>query len=325
MSVFRSPMWPWMLVSGIVHALLALFGIVLGVSGSAALAPGRGVIDGDGFGGSSVELEIEGPTDRPATGSLAPQAAIPEVIEPEAPGAERPALSGELPVAMPERPRPTRPARQQAPRPGAEDAPPEAEGDPEGVAEAAPGEGETGGSGGDDSTAGAPAGDARGLILGSIGLGGDQSARQALLPNGGACSDPAVGTWRAQKFRATDSSWVRFILHVRRDGDRLEGTITSRIWTGRASDPRPGACTAFGSDHTWVMSAEGRIHGEHVSFAARRARMVAADCPRSGTTYAPDRFHGTIAPMSEVFHAVNNDGAYDVDEPYTFRRVSCEP
>src|SRR5690606_39006094 len=127
----------------------------------------------------------------------------------EAPAPEPPALTGELPVAMPERARPERRVRERAPRPGAEDAPPEAEGDPEGVAEAAPGEGEIGGSGGDDSTAGAPAGDARGLILGSVGLGGDQSARQALLPNGGACRDPAVGTWRAQKFRATDRSWVR--------------------------------------------------------------------------------------------------------------------
>ena len=28
--------------------------------------------------------------------------------------------------------------------------------------------------------------------------------------------------------------------------------------------------------------------------------------------------------LREVFQSTNNDGAFDIDEPYTFRRVDCE-
>lgn len=337
-AALRSPVWPWLLVSGVVHALIAL--IAIGTYGAGLLVEGRGQEDGDGLGGLSLEFEIRGPQDRLPTGSLtsataAPPAVVPEIVPDPDPGAPEapeeppppeppPETDGTVPIAPAPAPRP-RPA--QAPLPEVSGtSPTPADGAETGDEESAPGEGEAAGTGAEETAAGTPAGDPASIILGSAGAGGDQAtARRLLLPNGGACTDPAVGRWRAQKYRASDRTWVRFVLRVRREGSGLNGTIESRIWTGRPSDPRPGECTAFGSDHTWRMQATGSIEGTTMRFESRRARLVAEHCPRGGTQYAPDRFQGTVHPLREVFQAVNNDGAFDIDEPYTFRRISCEP
>ena len=334
-DVLRSPVWPWLLVSGIVHALIAM--LAVGALGAGLLIEGRGTEDGDGFAGQSIELEIRGPEDGLPTGSTAsrtaappPTQSAPELEEPE-PGAEDVAEDGTPAVVVEEGSIPVPAAPRARPRPvpaelaaGSSAAP--AEGGVEGAGESSPGVGEVSGTGGDESTAGAPAGDPGALILGSAGIGGDTvSARRLLLPNGGACEDPVAGRWRAQKYRGTDHSWVRFTLRIHREGRALHGTIESRIWNGSATDPRPGECTAFGGDHTWRMQARGAIEGTSVRFEARSARLVAEHCPQRGTRYAPDRFRGTVEPLREVFDAVNNDGAFDLDEPYMFRRVSCDP
>ncbi len=337
----RSFLPPWVLVSGVLH--VALF---LGAGAGLGLLPGAGTRDGDGWGGTSIEVEIAGPNDGAAHGARqamsnrsAPQPAIPPPSEEEVAEEVAPVEGGEVPVAAaePSRPRRPEPPAEQPPQPAVEagraPVPGTAEtddvDDPTAQANAAsPGEHpEASGTGGDGTLAGPPAGDVAGLILGSAGLGGSSvTPRTALLPNAGVCADPIAGTWRAQKYRTSDHTWVRFILQVRRDaGGDLRGTITSRIWTGNRSNPNPGTCTAFGMDHTWRMSARGRFEGEHMSFhAAGGARLVRQDCPRSDSSYAPDHFTGRVRVMQEVFESVNNDGAYDVDEPYTFRRVSCE-
>ncbi len=149
------------------------------------------------------------------------------------------------------------------------------------------------------------------------------SASRTLLPNGGACSDPIAGTWRAQKYRASDHTWIRFTLRVRHEGGALRGTIESRIWSGLPSDARP-TCLDDGFDNTWRMQARGQLDGTSVSFRSATAHLIRQDCPFSRAFYAPDNFSGTIDPMREVFESRNNDGAYDVDEPYTFRRVGCD-
>lgn len=325
--------------------------LLLGFSGAfgSGLLAGHGVEWGDGYTGDSVDLEIAGPEDGPPVGALAPSAASPAQPPPPASVPEEPpapeavstqAPAAEDPVAAPPpRPEPAPPTprpRAESPSDGAGETEPtrpspgrsadDVEGEPETTTAAAPGETTDGaGTGADDSTAGAQAGDPARLILGSAGILGDSvTARQALLPNGGVCDDPVVGTWRAQKYRAADRSWVRFILHVRRSGDEVSGTITSRIWTGRSSDPNPGRCTAFGLDHTWQMQARGRIAGTQMTFESTRARMTRADCPSGDARYAPDRFSGTVDALREVYSSRNNDGAFDIDEPYTFRRVSCE-
>jgi hypothetical protein len=111
---------------------------------------------------------------------------------------------------------------------------------------------------------------------------------------------------------------------MRRQGDALTGSITSRIWSGNPSNPQPGQCTAFGFDHTWRMDGQGSVDGTTVVFGSRTARLVEAHCPSRDARYAPDNFTGTIEPLSETFRTTNNDGAFDIDEPYTFRRISCE-
>jgi len=340
------------LVSIVLHVV-----VMLGTSGHGLVA-GHGASFGDGFGGQSVEIEIAGPHDGPAHGARAPSAvqdvqpsaqepaedaSLEEPTEPIEPldPAEEAALRGELAVNLPDAPveapveRP--PPRVQPVTPGPEPTqgvsplPGQADtasiDDPEATAEASPSDAPTpSGTGAEATTAGAPAGDVAGLILGSAGISGaDVSARQALLPNSGVCSDPVAGVWRAQKYRTSDHTWVRFVLRVRREGGGLGGTITSRIWTGTRSDPRPGDCTAFGMDHTWRMRARGSVAGDQLTFnSVGGARLIAQDCPRSDSRYAPDRFSGRVHPLREVFESTNNDGAFDIDEPYTFRRVSCE-
>lgn len=326
--------WPCVAISAGLHvAVLVVFAAVRG----AGLLAGAGVPWGDGFGGHSVEFEIAGPEDGPPVGSISSgrQPDVPErSAVPSEPAESEPALDGELAVRAPVRASARRRDRDgtgndRIDREAA--AVPErdrrASGDPTREEVAAPGAAAgPRGSGAEDSTAGATAGeDVRALILGSAGLlGGAVSQQRALLPNGGVCSDPVAGTWRAQKYRAWDRSWVRFTLRIRRDGDQLHGTITSRIWTGSPSHPEPGPCTAFGFDHTWRMQARGSVNGTTVTFGSRRATLVRRDCPSSDARYAPDNFTGTIRPLSETFESVNNDGAFDIDEPYTFRRVSCE-
>jgi hypothetical protein len=320
--------------------VLALF-LSFGALGSGLFA-GHGVEWGTGFGGESIEVEIEGDAEGAPRGAAPPSAASPEPapIEPvEDEGVPEPVTGqeeGAVAIAPQEtvEPRPSeardprdgRGESQVEPRPGRADA--EEPGATDGVEEGAPGEmAEASGTGDDDSTGGAPAGeDTRDLILGSAGIGGDSvTARHALLPNGGVCEDPVEGTWRAQKFRPGGHTWVRFTLRIRREGDALNGTITSRIWTGRPSDPTPGRCSPFGFDHTWRMTARGRLDGDRMTFGATRHRLVRQDCPSSADTqYAPDSFSGTVHPLREVWDALNNDGAFDIDEPYTFRRVSCE-
>ena len=349
-----SYVWPWILVSTIVH--LVIFFMSWGLLGSGVLFPGHGVADGSGYGGTSVDLEIAGPRSNLPMGALPPSAAAdqPTPAQPTAEPTEQPtaeptepvdepvdepstetADDGALAIApTPPEPRPAtprpdprdmdgQPAERVAPTAGQAEV--EDIGASEGTEPSAPGEQRAAGTGADDSTAGAQAGDPTALILGSAGLGGSAvTARQALLPNSGVCTDPVVGTWLAQKYRASDHTWVRFTLHVRREGSSLNGTIVSRIWTGRPSDPRPGECTAFGLDHTWQMSAHGRIDGDDMTFVSTHARLVRQDCPRSDHSYAPDRFSGRVHALREVFDAVNNDGAFDIDEPYVFRRTSCE-
>lgn len=326
----------WIAMSAGMHVALILG---WGARG-AGLFTGAGLRDGDGFAGTSVEFEIAGTNDdTPRGGSsagAAPTVAEPVLEERAAPRAEAgsPMLDGgDVPVRV-ERGAERATGRQNEERAGnstrdrRERRPSRSaarHGDPTArEVAAAGGAQDPAGTGADDSTAGVPAGDARSLILGAAGVGDSVAARRALLPNGGACSDPVAGTWRAQKYRGYDRTWVRFILRIRRQGDALSGTITSRIWTGTPSDPQPGACTPTGFDHTWRMDARGSVDGTRVTFGSRTARLVEAHCPSPDRRYAPDNFSGTIRPLGETYESVNNDGAFDIDEPYTFRRISCE-
>lgn len=328
--------WPWLLVSSIVHAAVFFTGFaIVGFSG-VNLGEGGGTEDGHGFGGDAVDFVIAGPeADQPqgampmaddtisGTIPVAPEPEPEAVDEPEvvvaeeepAPWRARNGQEEEEPEAVAVADVETRPGndRESSVATDAEEA-------------AAPGSDETpAGTGGDETLSGGPAGDPSRLILGSLGLGGDLAgARQAMLPNGGRCEDPAAGIWRAQRYDAGRRQWVRFTLRVRHDGSgALAGTITNHSYTGRPGNSVPGPCTAFGFDMTWRMQARGRYENGQMSFEARNPRLVRADCPDSGHLYYPDRFRGTVNPVRDTFEAVNNDGQAEFDQAYSFRRVSC--
>ncbi len=180
-----------------------------------------------------------------------------------------------------------------------------------------------------DTSGGRAAGEAvRRLILGSAGLmPSSVEGQRALLPAATTCEDPIAGVWRALKYSPTfGGQWVRFTLRIRREGDALTGTIRSRIWRGTPSDRTPPACRVGQTDTTHAMVATGRATGTAITFGASTHRLVADHCPQlfgGVNDYAPDHFSGTIDPLRQEFQSVNNDGAYDVDEPYVFRRIGC--
>lgn len=169
----------------------------------------------------------------------------------------------------------------------------------------------------------------RALILGSAGLMPTSvEGQRALLPAATTCEDPVAGVWRALKYSPQfGGQWVRFTLLIHRDanGD-LTGSIRSRIWSGTPSDRSPPECAVGQLDTTHAMVAHGRVMGEQLSFGSRSYRLVTDHCPQLFATtngYAPDNFSGTVDSMRQEFQSVNNDGAYDINTPYVFRRVGC--
>lgn len=169
----------------------------------------------------------------------------------------------------------------------------------------------------------------RALILGSAGLMPTSvEGQRALLPAATTCEDPVAGVWRALKYSPQfGGQWVRFTLLIHRDanGD-LTGSIRSRIWSGTPSDRSPPECAVGQLDTTHAMVARGRVVGEQLSFGSRSYRLVTDHCPQLFATsngYAPDNFSGTVDSMRQEFQSVNNDGAYDINTPYVFRRVGC--
>jgi hypothetical protein len=169
----------------------------------------------------------------------------------------------------------------------------------------------------------------RNLILGSAGfLPTSVEGQRALLPAATTCDDPVAGVWRALKYSPQfGGQWVRFTLLIHRaPSGELTGSIRSRIWSGTPSDRTPPACAYGQIDTTHAMVAHGRVTGEQLTFGSRSYRLVTDHCPQMFPTtagYAPDNFSGTIDAMRQEFQSVNNDGAYDINTPYVFRRVGC--
>lgn len=186
------------------------------------------------------------------------------------------------------------------------------------------------GTGAQTTDMGRPAGE-RGigdLILRSAGLiPGSVAQQRSLLPGAAHCDDPVVGVWRAHKYSPQFRDWAHFTLRVRRaDSDRLEGTITTRLWNGTRFDSTPPPCGPDLYDYTVQMNARGMARGQSITFGSRAYRVLRATCPRPfGLTYNPDRFSGTIDPDRQEFQSVNNDGGRDINAPYLFRRIDCDP
>jgi hypothetical protein len=166
----------------------------------------------------------------------------------------------------------------------------------------------------------------RALLETSVGgaLGGSSAGTIALLADAAHCPDPVEGTWTAYRYSPEFRDWARFTMRIRRNGDELRGTISTRMWRGLPSERHPPPCTPDGWDYTVEMRAEGRVIGDHFDFGAREHHVARVDCASSMFGYNPDHFRGTYDAEAERLDTVNNDGGRDVDAPYTFRRSSCE-
>jgi hypothetical protein len=167
----------------------------------------------------------------------------------------------------------------------------------------------------------------RALLAGSVGgtLGGSSLGDVALLTEASRCPDPIAGTWTAHRYSPEFRDWAWFTLSITRDGDRLSGTIRTRMWRGLASDRRPPACTPGGWDYTVEQSAIGSVSGTHFDFGSREHHIAHVECASPTFGYNPDHFTGHYDEGTERLLTVNNDGGRDVNAAYQFRRTSCQP
>jgi hypothetical protein len=161
--------------------------------------------------------------------------------------------------------------------------------------------------------------------VGTAGDGETVEGQRALLPSAARCNDPVEGKWEALKYNARISTWVRFTLTLHRDASgALSGTILSRSWGGTVFDREPPPCSFGGFDMTVSMPASGRADASgHITFGSSRYSVVATRCLMLDTSYAPDNFSGSIDGTRQEFQSLNNDGAYDINVPYVFRRTGC--
>ena len=157
------------------------------------------------------------------------------------------------------------------------------------------------------------------------GDGETVEGQRALLPSAARCNDSAEGKWEALKYSARSGMWVHFTLTIHRDASGvLAGTILSRTWSGSVFDRDPPPCTFGAVDMTVSMPASGRADGSgRITFGSSRYTVLSTRCLTLDTSYAPDNFSGTIDSARQEFQSLNNDGAFDVNAPYVFRRTGC--
>ena len=321
-----------LLLSLLAHLSTALLFVRFGGRAGAAGENGHG-----GAGDVTMDISVEGPRAervQPAVAAAPQSRPLPEVDNPPrtAPTAPPVPLSpreraGErAPASAVTLRDPTPAAPTEPPAPAAPTEPPVPLASQAGV-RAAPALGTDSAATHGGRAAGAAA--VRALILGSAGLMPTSvEGQRALLPAATTCEDPVAGVWRALKYSPQfGGQWVRFTLLIHRDASgELTGSIRSRIWSGTPSDRSPPECTVGQLDTTHAMVAHGRVTGEQLSFGSRSYRLVTDHCPQlfeATTGYAPDNFSGTVDSMRQEFQSVNNDGAYDINTPYVFRRVGC--
>lgn len=159
--------------------------------------------------------------------------------------------------------------------------------------------------------------DGRGNVGAGTGTGGGGD-----VGGNGECADPIVGTWRARRYDRAHARHATFTFRItHREGERLEGTIINRAWSGGPLQTSPPRCAPHVFDHTVTMPATGRFNGREFRLDAQSHRRT-EHCIDSGLwLYNLDHFRGEL--RDGVLHTVNNDGGIEVNSPYRFRRVSC--
>ena len=309
------PLALWLATSLLVHIGIALL-LVLGRGAWREHVGDRGTA---GAGGPADAVEVTLLVDEPARAPRTEEPAAIRDVVPDEP--------------TPSEPAPTRTAQRPSDRlldptavvpPGVEEAAsPTAEAGGESGASSSPGTSSEASAATEDGSGEGQA-SAAALILGSAGrLSGESVRASALLGENLACDDPIEGTWVAYRYSPEFRDWARFTLRIQREGTSLEGTIIARMWRGLPSERRPPPCSAEGWDYTVTMRATGNLLGDRVAFGASTHEVTRVDCASSFFSYNPDHFSGSVDPLADRMHTVNNDGGRDVNAPYEFHRTSC--
>lgn len=281
------------------HGTVAVFAFLLrgGAPGSTA-----GEMGSHGAGDNTVEVSVAGPA-----ATIAPPAHSASPTPPTPPS--KPTVTPPPPTASAEL---TQPLTPPAPRHEDETVKPM----PSVVSPP-----NVGGTGAEVTSGGrAPGADSP---AGAGGAPNTVEGQRALLPSAMTCKDPVAGRWEALKYNPLWGDWVRFTLVVHDSSGALQGTITSRTWSGGPLDSSPPFCGPDSFDITVQMNARGRVDASRIAFGASAYTVTSIRCPSNSLDYSPDNFSGTIDPRRQEFQSVNNDGARDIDQPYVFRRTGC--
>ncbi|MEM9068606.1 MAG: hypothetical protein AAGE52_08875 [Myxococcota bacterium] len=153
------------------------------------------------------------------------------------------------------------------------------------------------------------------------GAGGGAGTGTGAGAGGFGCSDPIAGTWRARRYNPGRQSHAVFTLRIARDGERLTGQIINRAWNGGRSQRSPPYCSPGVWSHTVTMPARGRINGTNFRFDGLSHRRTSHCVDFGMWSYNLDHFTGTL--QNDTLRVVNNDGGWEINAPYTFRRVDC--
>ena len=157
----------------------------------------------------------------------------------------------------------------------------------------------------------------QGNVGGGTGTGGGGEAG-----GGGECADPILGTWRAKRYDSGHRRHATFTIRItHREGERLDGTITLRAWSGGPLQTSPPRCEPGVWDHTVRMRGHGRFNGREFRMDGEAHRRTTHCMDMGIWMYNLDHFTGHL--QNGVLDTVNNDGGHEVNSPYRFRRVSC--
>jgi hypothetical protein len=133
------------------------------------------------------------------------------------------------------------------------------------------------------------------------------------------CADPVAGLWVARRY---DESWYEHRITLGRGGTTCRQE--SRSWPGSAGDLRPPRCAdgalAF---HQVILDCDATLAAPMLSVRSRTITTNVDTCGGEASGYNLDFFDGALRGNTWDTH--NNDGDVDVDMPYRFHRLSCEP
>ena len=149
------------------------------------------------------------------------------------------------------------------------------------------------------------------------------TAQRGRLSAAAECDDPVQGVWVASFYDASRLSWYVFTLNMRRNGDVLNGSISSHFWEGFSRQTSPPPCELGGMENYVSMTGVGRVSGSHVYFGGMNWHLSRRVCGSGMIGYSDDNFSGTIDPQRHEFQSLANDGGDMVNQPAVFRRTAC--